>query len=40
MDTLGTGFDLKAFHRVILINGSLPLTVLEKLVDSFIGGTT
>jgi uncharacterized protein (DUF885 family) len=37
MDTLGTGFDLKAFHRVILSNGSLPLPVLEKLVDSFIG---
>jgi len=38
MDALGTGSDLKAFHRVILSNGSLPLPVLEKLVDSFIGG--
>jgi uncharacterized protein (DUF885 family) len=38
MDALGTRFDLKAFHRVILTNGSLPLTILEKLVDSFIGG--
>jgi uncharacterized protein (DUF885 family) len=37
MDVLGTDFDLKAFHRVILSNGSLPLPVLEKLVDSFFG---
>ena len=39
MDALGAAFNLKAFHRVLLSNGSLPLAVLEKLVDSFIGGT-
>ena len=39
MDTLETGLNMKAFHRVILTNGSLPLTILEKLVDSFTGGT-
>jgi uncharacterized protein (DUF885 family) len=36
MDALGKAFDLKAFHHVVLVNGSLPLTVLEKLVDDFI----
>jgi uncharacterized protein (DUF885 family) len=36
MDALGGKFDLKAFHRVILVNGSVPLTVLENLVDSYI----
>jgi uncharacterized protein (DUF885 family) len=38
MDALGSGFDLKTFHRVILVNGSIPLTVLENLVDDSIGG--
>jgi uncharacterized protein (DUF885 family) len=37
LDALGDAFDLKAFHRVVLVNGSLPLTILEKLVDDFIG---
>ncbi|HWQ45686.1 MAG TPA: DUF885 domain-containing protein [Longilinea sp.] len=36
MDALGANFDLKAFHRVVLQNGSVPLSVLEQLVDSYI----
>jgi uncharacterized protein (DUF885 family) len=35
-DALGGKFDLKAFHHVLLVNGSIPLDVLEKLVDDFI----
>jgi uncharacterized protein (DUF885 family) len=38
MDALGAGFDLKDFHRIILSNGSVPLPVLEQLVDAYIGG--
>ena len=33
---LGDRFDLKAFHKVILENGAVPLTVLERLVDDWI----
>jgi hypothetical protein len=36
MDVLGEGFDLKEFHRTILANGSLPLGVLERVVDEYI----
>jgi uncharacterized protein (DUF885 family) len=36
MDALGANFDLKAFHRVVLQNGSVPLSVLEQLVDTYI----
>lgn len=32
----GDKFSLKEFHAVILENGALPLTVLEKLVDEWI----
>ena len=35
-DALGARFDLKAFHRVVLENGSVPLSILESLVDSLI----
>ncbi|HWQ45687.1 MAG TPA: DUF885 domain-containing protein, partial [Longilinea sp.] len=38
MDALGTNFDLKAFHRVVLQNGAVPLSVLEQLVDTYIEG--
>lgn len=33
---LGPKFNLRDFHAVVLENGSLPLTVLEKLVDEWI----
>lgn len=36
MDALGSAFDLKAFHRVVIGNGAVPLQVLEVLVDSYI----
>lgn len=32
---LGKKFDLRAFHEVVLKNGSLPLTVLERVVGSW-----
>jgi uncharacterized protein (DUF885 family) len=33
---LGAKFNLKDFHAVVLENGAVPLTVLEKLVDEWI----
>ena len=36
MDQLGDEFDLKEFHRVVLSNGSMPLDVLEKVVERYI----
>ena len=36
MDQLGDQFDLKEFHTVILSNGSVPLEVLERIVDDYI----
>ncbi len=33
---LGAKFALKDFHNVVLTNGSLPLTLLEQLVDEYI----
>jgi uncharacterized protein (DUF885 family) len=36
MDALGDRFSLKAFHRAVLVNGSLPLSVLEDVVSSYI----
>ncbi len=33
---LGDKFDLKDFHAVVLENGGVPLTLLEKLVDEWI----
>jgi len=38
-DALDERFDLKAFHHIILVNGSVPLNVLEQLVDNFIEST-
>ncbi|HME38269.1 MAG TPA: DUF885 domain-containing protein [Steroidobacteraceae bacterium] len=36
---LGAKFNLKDFHAVVLENGGVPLTLLEKLVDEWIAGT-
>ena len=35
-DRLGSRFDLKEFHNVVLSNGSLPLVILERVVDDYI----
>ncbi|MCP4603285.1 MAG: DUF885 domain-containing protein [Proteobacteria bacterium] len=35
-DELGDLFDLKEFHSTVLLNGSVPLGVLESIVESFI----
>jgi uncharacterized protein (DUF885 family) len=34
---LGAGFDLRAFHDVVLRNGSVPLDVLEEEVAAYLG---
>ncbi|HUV06603.1 MAG TPA: DUF885 domain-containing protein, partial [Spirochaetia bacterium] len=36
---LGEAFDLKDFHDVLLKNGSMPLNVLEQIVDDYIAST-
>lgn len=36
---LGAKFDIKAFHSVVLDNGAVPLTVLERLVNEWIART-
>jgi uncharacterized protein (DUF885 family) len=36
MDQLGDQFDLKEFHNVVLTNGSMPLDILERVVDDYI----
>ncbi len=33
---LGDKFDIRDFHRVVLKNGSVPLNILEELVDKYI----
>ena len=35
-DALGPKFDLRDFHAVVLENGGVPLTLLDKLVDEWI----
>ncbi|PRP66934.1 DUF885 domain-containing protein [Nonlabens agnitus] len=39
LDALGEDFDIKDFHDVVLTNGSLPLSILEELVDEYIENT-
>ncbi len=36
MDILGTQFDLKGFHRAVLSNGAVPLSLLGTVVDRYI----
>jgi uncharacterized protein (DUF885 family) len=36
MEQLGDQFDLKEFHNVVLGNGSMPLSVLERVVQDYI----
>ena len=36
MDQLGDQFDIKEFHRLVVGNGSMPLEVLERVVDDYI----
>jgi uncharacterized protein (DUF885 family)/formylglycine-generating enzyme required for sulfatase activity len=36
MDELGDQFDIKEFHRIVLGNGSMPLDVLERVVNEYI----
>jgi hypothetical protein len=36
IDQLGDQFDLKEFHSVVLGNGSMPLDILEKVVENYI----
>lgn len=36
MERLGEQFDLKEFHNIMLRNGSMPLEVLERLIDDYI----
>jgi uncharacterized protein (DUF885 family) len=38
-EELGDAFDLRDLHRVVLINGSVPLTLLERLIDDHIADT-
>ncbi|MCF7793786.1 MAG: DUF885 domain-containing protein [Candidatus Cloacimonetes bacterium] len=35
-DQLGNDFNLKEFHEVVLSNGSIPLSVLEEVVDDWL----
>ena len=36
---LGPKFNLKDFHAIVLENGGVPLTLLEKLIDEWIART-
>lgn len=35
---LGERFDLRQFHNIVLKNGSLPLSILEQVVDEWLSG--
>ena len=36
---LGAAFDIRQFHAVVLGSGSLPLSILQKQVDSWVAGS-
>lgn len=36
MEQLGGNFDIKEFHNVVLSNGSMPLDVLENIVEDYV----
>jgi uncharacterized protein (DUF885 family) len=36
--SLGAKFDIREFHDAVLTNGSMPLSVLENVVDAYIAG--
>lgn len=36
MDELGEDFDIKEFHRAVLLHNRLPLPLLERLIDDYI----
>ncbi|HUD41588.1 MAG TPA: DUF885 domain-containing protein [Dokdonella sp.] len=38
-ERLGDRFDLRAFHNQVLTHGSLPLGLLERVIDDWIAGT-
>ena len=39
MDELGDDFDIKEFHRAVLLHNRLPLPLLERLIDDYIEET-
>jgi uncharacterized protein (DUF885 family) len=39
VDALGSAFDLKAFHRLVVGNGAMPLEALEEFVDEYVEGS-
>ena len=39
MDELGDDFDIKDFHRAVLLHNRLPLPLLERLIDDYIEET-